>query len=208
MGQKYKHMEFLIVDEAGEDPLIRVVLENEAENDVLDLRFVEAMPEPPDLMKREELCLVNIEEELVIRCTPLRQDRRRVSVRKSTASYLKFDRDLRGQVSFQSFIYPVSGSWTGRWEVHGIDLSCGGVAFSCRADLETGEQVELVLPVANQPLVAHCKILHRQPRDPEGYIYSAKFLDLCREEEAMIRRAVFDLQLKEKRQRPTEQETR
>lgn len=208
MGKSYRGTEFLIVDETGEDPLIRVALENQTEDDVLDLRFVETVPDPPDLMKREEICLVNIEEELVIRCTPLRQDRRRVSVRKSTASYLKFDRDLRGQVSFRSFIYPVSGSWTGRWEVCGIDLSCGGVAFSCGADLETGEQVELVLPVANQPLVAHCKILHRQPRDPEGYIYSAKFLDLCREEEAMIRRAVFDLQLKEKRQRPTEQETR
>ena len=199
MELEHRPREFLIVDETGDEPLLRVALEKDPGEDVASLRFVESVPEPPDLMKREELCLVNIEEELVIRCAPIRQTRERITVKRSTATFFRFDRELKAPLRFESCIYPVSGDWSGRWAVRGIDLSCGGVAFSCGADLAQKEVVELALPLGHQPLLLQCMILHRHPSEEERYIYSAKFVELCREEEAMIRRAVFDLQLKDRR---------
>ena len=208
MDQEPKKTEFLIVDEMGDDPLVRVVQENDPGGDILSLRFVESIPEPPDLMQHQEICLVNVDEELVVRCEPLRQTHTRITVRRSTATVVKFDRDLRAPARFSSFIYPVSGDWKGRWEVRGIDLSCGGIAFSCGAELCQQEIVELALPIAHQPLLVQCRILHSQLLDETHFIYSDKFVALCREEEAMIRRAVFDLQLQNRRKKSTKQETR
>ena len=39
--------------------------------------------------------------------------------------------NLRMPVRFESFLYPVSGSWKGRRPIVSRDLSCGGVAFYC-----------------------------------------------------------------------------
>ena len=117
----------------------------------------------------------------------------------------KLDRDaddmrknLRVEVRFKSLIYPLSGRWMGRREVESHDLSCGGVAFFTDHSLQVGEQLELVIPVTSQPLVVRCQVLRMRPT-PEAAIplmYAAKFVDLCEDEETLLREAVFNLQLR------------
>ena len=108
----------------------------------------------------------------------------------------KLRENLRIPVQFDSYLYPVSGTWKGRAPVVGRDLSCGGVAFSCPQPLEVGEIAELVIPVTAQPLVMQIKILRRLPTPGEDDRYAAKFVDMLHEAESMVREAVFSLQLR------------
>ena len=104
--------------------------------------------------------------------------------------------NLRVISRFKSFVYPVSGRWKGRWEIEGNDISCGGVAFFCERPLEIQEQVEVVVPVTSQPLVVRGEILRQRPTEREGVtLYAAKFVNLCNDEEMLLREAVFNLQL-------------
>lgn len=105
-------------------------------------------------------------------------------------------KNLRIPVSFQSFIYPVSGTWKGRRPILSHDLSCGGVAFHCAHLLEEGEIVQIVVPVTTQPLLLKMKILHKLDTTESIPLYAAQFVDLLREEESMLREAVFELQLR------------
>ena len=117
----------------------------------------------------------------------------------------KLDRDggdmrknLRVLVSFKSLIYPVTGRWKGRREIESHDLSCGGVAFYTEHSLQVGEQLEAVIPVTSEPLVVTCQVLRMRPTERAAVplMYAAKFVDLCNDEETLLREAVFNLQLK------------
>lgn len=103
--------------------------------------------------------------------------------------------NLRVPVRFQSFLYPVSGGWRGRRTVLSYDLSCGGVAFYCMQPLIIGELAQIVVPVTTEPLVLPMKILRQIPSEEPIPLYAAKFMNLTREEESMVREAVFNLQL-------------
>ena len=105
-------------------------------------------------------------------------------------------KNLRLPVRFESYLYPISGGWRGRYSAVGFDLSCGGVAFYCGGPLEIGEQVEIVIPVTVEPLVLRVEILRRRPSEGPVPLWAAKFLDLLHEEEMMVREAVFSLQLR------------
>lgn len=104
--------------------------------------------------------------------------------------------NLRIPVRFVSYIYPKSGTWKGRLPIVSKDLSCGGLAFFCPCQLEIGEQVQVVIPVTSQPLLLDMKILRCRSKPEEDLLYAAEFLSLLREEENMVREAVFSLQLK------------
>ena len=55
----------------------------------------------------------------------------------------------------------------------------------------------MVVPVTAQPLVLRCQVLGIRPSGrPSCVLYAAKFLDLCNDEETMLREAVFNLQLR------------
>lgn len=103
--------------------------------------------------------------------------------------------NLRMPVSFSSFLYPVTGDWKGRCAVESLDLSCGGVAFFCGQELGQGELAEIVIPITSSPLVVTCEILRRRPDIRDIPLYQAKFVNLCHEEEMLIREAVFSVQL-------------
>lgn len=107
-------------------------------------------------------------------------------------------KNLRVPVRFNSLIYPLSGRWKGRREVVSNDLSCGGVAFFTDHSLQVGEQLELVVPVTSEPLVVRCQVLRMRPTEDAAIpiMYAAKFVDLCNDEETLLREAVFDLQLR------------
>lgn len=109
-------------------------------------------------------------------------------------------RNLRIPVRFESFLYPVSGSWKGRAQVVSHDLSCGGVSFFCSRPLEQGEVAQIVVPVTSEPLLLNLRILRERPSPEEGTLYAAEFTHMVHEEETMVREAVFSLQLRQARQ--------
>ena len=103
-------------------------------------------------------------------------------------------KNLRVAVRFKSLIYPLTGHWRGRREVESNDLSAGGIAFFTDHSLQVGEQLEVVVPVTSEPLVVRCEILRIRPGG-HAIMYAAKFVDLCNDEETILREAVFNLQL-------------
>ena len=109
-------------------------------------------------------------------------------------------RNLRIPVQFDSFLYPLTGNWTGRRRLRSIDLSCGGLAFYADDRLEIGERAEAVVPTNTQPLVMRIQILRRQPLENDLAYYGSKFVDMHRTEEQMICETVFSIQLQNRRQ--------
>ncbi len=103
--------------------------------------------------------------------------------------------NLRIPVRFESFLYPVSGSWKGRAAIVSRDLSCGGIAFVSEKALQVGEICEIVIPVTTEPLVLKMKVLRSGDAVEDGILYAAQFLGMVHEEEIMVREAVFGLQL-------------
>jgi hypothetical protein len=102
--------------------------------------------------------------------------------------------NFRTPVDLASFVYPVTGSWKGRRPVQISNLSCGGLTFQCQAALENKEQLEVVIPTAELPLVLQCEILRGKPSG-DLTNYAAQFIHMCNDEEALVRRTVFSIQL-------------
>ena len=101
---------------------------------------------------------------------------------------------LRVNVAFDTLIYPLDGSWTGRRKVECIDLSCGGIAFFCDEPMQRGDMLELVIPVTPQPLLLRCRILRTWEKDGRPCC-AARFISMCHDEEKLICEAVFNIQL-------------
>lgn len=104
--------------------------------------------------------------------------------------------NLRVPFRFDSFLYPVTGTWKGRLSIICHDLSCGGIAFFCGYPLQRGEIAELVVPITTQPLLLKVKILRIRPSNSAVPLLSAKFVDLIHDEEVLLREAVFSQQLR------------
>lgn len=105
-------------------------------------------------------------------------------------------KNLRIPVRFVSYLYPVSGRWKGRVPIVSKDLSCGGLAFYAPRSLEVGEMVQVVVPVTSRPLVLPMRILRSERASDGEYVYAGCFVGMVREEESMVREAVFSIQLK------------
>lgn len=103
--------------------------------------------------------------------------------------------NLRVPVCVDTFLYPLTGAWAGRRGVTTKDLSCGGAAFYCVEQLEPGERAELVVPSTENPLVLKCEILRQLPSEEERPLYAARFVDLCADEERLVRESVFNIQI-------------
>ena len=102
--------------------------------------------------------------------------------------------NFRMPVEFESFLYlrPAGG----RYFIRSADLSCGGIAFYCEADLPVGGIYDVVIPVTLEaPVIVVCQIL-RIERDGR---YGCKFVGLIHDQEAMIREAVFHIQMRDMR---------
>lgn len=103
--------------------------------------------------------------------------------------------NLRMPISFKSHMYPVTGSWVGRRDIIGKDLSSGGVAFYCKEPLYKGEIVELVVPVNGEPLLLRCEVLRGLREDDTLYFFAGRFVEICNDEESQVRETVFSIQL-------------
>lgn len=107
----------------------------------------------------------------------------------------KLRRNIRISTRFDSFLYPVSGKWTGRRKLTSVDISCGGLAFYSTDEIEERERVEVVIPVTSSPLLLHMEILSKQDLKNDRAFYKAKFVDMHHDQECMVREAVFSIQL-------------
>ena len=105
-------------------------------------------------------------------------------------------RNLRVPTPFESYLYPVTGSWRGQRGFICKDLSCGGIAFQTSQPLDVGEIIQVVIAPMPQPLLVQAQILRPLPSKPgDEPTYASKFVDLCDDEDAMLRKTVFSLQL-------------
>lgn len=125
-----------------------------------------------------------------------RNDMIQLEVTKLTPDSGDMRKNLRVAVHFKSFIYPLSGRWGGRREIESNDLSAGGIAFFTDYSLQVGERLEIVIPVTSQPLVLQCELLRLRPTERSSILYAAKFIELCNDEETILRESVFNLQLR------------
>lgn len=190
---------YLILDSAG-TLLTHALLECPPTAPVWRLRLLD--DDPDALPCGTRIHLVSMEDRVPSRSGEITgRDGAVLSVEPADSLGDDMRRNLRIPVAFRSYIYPLTGSWKGRHPILSQDLSCGGVAFYCRQPLAPGERLETVIPVTSQPLVLHTQVLRPLGTGPQGTLYATKFVDLVREEESMVREAVFGLQLETRRGR-------
>lgn len=182
----------------------------DSRNAVLAQGRLENPPDAPDwqvrvpedkisaVMEHEEIQLVPIDGDGDALLGRVRRNRNDLIVLQKLQSLgSEMRQNLRMPTHFQSFIYPVSGGWKGRRQAEANDLSCGGVAFFCAQQREDGEVVELVVPITSEPLILKCQVLRRRPSDRENEVlYAAKFVEMCDDEEMIVREAVFSVQVR------------
>lgn len=101
-------------------------------------------------------------------------------------------RHLRIPMSFQTYLYPVSGVLF-RLPVVSKDISCGGIAIYSMEPLLTDQVFEIALPCTEPPLLVRLKVL--RPLPSGSNLYSCQFVDLLPAEEAMIRECIFEYDL-------------
>ena len=149
-----------------------------------------------DVMRHEVITLFSSSsEELPIQCRILRQRGDAVLLEKIATLDPEVRRNLRVPIRFESFLYPLSGRWKGRRNIRSIDLSCGGIAFYADCQLEAHEQMEIVVTPTEEPVILRCEILRKQELQNDRFMYATKFVNMCEDEEVVVREAVFSLQL-------------
>ncbi len=150
-----------------------------------------------DVMTHEVVTLFSASsEELPIQCRILRQRGDAVLLEKIATLDPEVRRNLRVPVKFDTFLYPLPDSaWRARRRVQSIDLSCGGIAFYADCQLELHEQMEIVIVPTEEPVILRCEILRKQELQNDRFLYATKFVDMCEDEEVVVREAVFSLQL-------------
>ena len=150
-----------------------------------------------DVAAHREIQLIGIDDSTPNRIGVIVRQREDQLVIQPTAALDSNAREnLRILTDFSSVMYPVSGSWKGQKAVRAKDLSCGGVAFYTTAPLVHREIVELVLPVTDHPLVVKTQVIREVKEEGSPPLYAAKFVDLIQDEEALIRKAVFSIQIR------------
>ena len=150
-----------------------------------------------DVMAHEVITLFSSSsEELPIQCRILRQRGDAVLLEKIATLDPEVRRNLRVPVKFDTFLYPLPESaWRQRRSVQSIDLSCGGIAFYADCQLELHEQMEIVIVPTEEPVILRCEILRKHELQNDRFLYATKFVDMCEDEEVIVREAVFSLQL-------------
>ena len=186
--------QYLVLDSRNE-PLARAVLEGRPDGPTLQFDILNDGADA--VMSHEQLQFLPLADDQdallgrVIRC---RGERLTVERLQQLDSELR--QNLRMPVSFVAPIYPITGKWWGRAWIESNDLSCGGIAFFTNYSFEAGERFEMVIPITTQPVILRCKILRERPCAREGMVmYAAEFLDMCHDEEMLVREAVFNVQL-------------
>lgn len=106
-------------------------------------------------------------------------------------------RNLRINLRFESYMYPLVHNRFGQYPIISQDISSGGIAFFCANELTPGEEYQLLIPIIQPPLLLPIRVLRHRPSASPIKLYSCAFADLLPEEEALLREAVFNYHLME-----------
>ena len=185
---------YLILDSKG-TPLANAVLESPPNSEVLQIRILGGKEEA--VAAHREIQLIGMDDSTPNRVGVIIRQRDDKMVIQPTAALGPAAREnLRILTDFESVMYPVTGRWKGQRTFKAKDLSCGGIAFWSGIPLEEREIVEMVLPVTDSTLVVKTQVLRRLEDDStELPLYASKFVDLIQDEESLIRKAVFSIQI-------------
>ena len=185
---------YLILDSQG-TPLANAVLESPPNSEVLQIRILGGKEEK--VAEHREIQLIGMDDSTPNRVGVIIRQRDEKMVIQPTAALGPNAREnLRILTDFESVMYPVTGRWRGQKGVRAKDLSCGGIAFWSSIPLEEREIVELVLSVTDSPLLVKTQVLRELPDETSDQpLYATKFVDLIQDEEALIRKAVFCIQI-------------
>ena len=186
---------YLILDKGGV-ALAQAVLESPRITEIVQLRLTEETD--LDFLQIGEIQCIGLDNcATSLRGTVTMQRGERLVIRPGAVLGAQARENLRIQTDFESVMYPVTGYWKGQRPIRGHDLSCGGLAFYSESPaLKAGEVVEVVLPVTDEPLLLHLRVLRELNSDREGLLlYASRFIDICLDEEVSIRKAVFSIQL-------------
>lgn len=193
MNGRQEERMYLLLDSVNH-PLARGRLEGPAAGDTLQLMVMDN--DVDKVACHEVIVLMSMSgSEPPLQCRIVRQRGDRVALEKIASLDPDLRRNLRVPIKFDTFIYPITGRWRGRRAVQSIDLSCGGVAFYGDGGLETGEKLEMVIPVTEEPVILRCEVLRRKELRNDKLLYAVKFVDMCEDEEVTVREAVFSIQL-------------
>ena len=198
--------QYLVLDSRGE-PLARAMLEGRQDTPTLQFGILDNKTDA--VMAHEQLQFIPIadgRQALLGRVQRCRGER--VTVEKLQRLDSELRQNLRMPISFQTLVYPISGSWKGRRWVESNDLSCGGIAFFTNDPFKLRERFEMVIPITTQPVILRCEVLRQRPCAQEGRdMYAAKFVEMCHDEEMLVREAVFNVQLSTRSRRTEENNT-
>lgn len=185
---------YLLLDSKG-TPLANAELESPPNSEVLQIRVLNGKVD--EVAAHREIQLIGIDDSTPNRVGVIIRQRDDQLVIQPTAALDSNAREnLRILTNFSSVMYPVSGRWKGQKAIRGKDLSCGGVAFHTTVPLADREIIEIVLPVTDVPLVVKAQVIRTLKEEGSIPLYAAKFVDLIYDEEALIRKAVFSIQIR------------
>lgn len=188
-----KEQTYILLDSTS-TPLAKGIMVSPPGAEKIQIRVLEDKVET--VVRHEVIQLVGINKGTPsLRCRLIRQRGDQLVLDRMESLDPELRRMLRIPVSFESFLYPLSGTWKGRRPIRSIDLSCGGVAFYGNRGLEKGETAEVVIPITSAPLILRIQILRVQELKNERTYYAAKFIDMCTDEETKVCEAVFSIEL-------------
>lgn len=195
----------LILTSRGE-PLAEGAMSAVAEEEQLSVKVLN--DETELVMQHDIIQIVGMGEGSVPQqCLVQRQSGKYVIVKVLSDLDAKLRSNIRISTKFESFLYPLDDSWKGRRGMTSVDISCGGLAFYAPDEFAVGERLEVVIPVTSSPLLMHMEILGKESVKNGRAFFKAKFIEMQRDQERMIREAVFAIQL-ENHARKTKKETK
>ncbi len=176
-------------------PLARALLLSPVDAEVWELELLDEGLEA--IMEHEVLQLVGIDERAPAKSGRLLRGKGdRIALEPLDTLSDDVRGNLRVHARCNTYIYPINTSWSGRVPVVMHDLSSGGVAFYSVRELARGDQVEIVMPITNYPIILKAQVIRPRPSNSKIQLYAAKFIDTSADEERMIREAVFNIQIK------------
>lgn len=184
---------YILVD-SQHHPLARGYLESPPDTSIWEVRVLDGGMEA--VLEHEIIQLIGLEDSvpnMVGRILRQKGDIIALETIKKLGQEVR--ENLRVRAKFQTFIYPLTGSWTGQTSAVVHDLSCGGVAFFCGRRLAMDEDIQMAISLTEPPLLVEAKILRLRPSNSSIPLYSAKFTQLVAGQEHLLREAVFSQQI-------------
>lgn len=103
-------------------------------------------------------------------------------------------KDVRIEVEIQSTIFNTTGGKDIAAEVLIRDLSCGGMCFVCKEDLDVEDEYVFMTNWIETPILVKFKILRKESANYNMFAYGCEFQELLRTEESLLRASVFKIQ--------------